>query len=108
MRKISYCFYTISYQIWYEFFACFFLMFSRVQTPFSCVLAMHTESATGCTVLSSTASGGSGTAAAARPCIISIGVRAIGWPSGLLGTHVTRTHRAGIRKFDVLDILVAS
>ena len=26
MRIISYRLYTISYQIWYEFFACFFLM----------------------------------------------------------------------------------
>ena len=32
MRIISYRLYTISYQIWYEFFACFFLMFVITQS----------------------------------------------------------------------------
>ena len=32
MRIISYRLYTISYQIWYEFFACFFLMISFFST----------------------------------------------------------------------------
>ena len=32
MRIISYRLYTISYQIWYEFFACFFLMHTHTHT----------------------------------------------------------------------------
>ena len=32
MRIISYSLYTISYQIWYEFFACFFLMHIHTHT----------------------------------------------------------------------------